>query len=598
MSDHSINILLIKDDPDDLSLVESILKAAINPTFKMLHVPDCKSALTQLSEGNFDLVLSDLSPTDGFDLDNFAQISTTTPPLPIVILTENEDADLSFRSGRQRATVHLPKSQMGDHLIRTLHFSLERHHLQTELKKTRDQPLETERIRGLAETASTTAQEINNPLATIFNMTDTLIRDGELDEKVIDDLRKIHESAKQIGHVVGKMTEARRYARKPHIGGTTIIAFDADAKEDRQVLEEQRALLETILRQAAEGIIVCDVEGHFILVNGAARRLARLDPEGLNLNISAAAWGERFDTAGQSIPSEEWAIVKATHGETVLGQEIRLKHPDGTFNDILISAVPVRNADNKVIGSVAIMVEITARKHAEEQVVRYQDQLRRLSTEMGFVENRERRRLAEDLHDRIGQTLALAKIKLGAAQAGSAANQPDSLNEIRTMLDQMIRDVRALTFEISPPVLDQLGLEKAVEWLAEQLQAQHGLHIDLVAEGDSLDLDQDTRHLLFRAVREILLNVVKHAQARQAKIVINRTEEAVHISIADDGIGFDTSQLYSTENKRSGFGLFSIRERLHLTGGSLEIDSALGSGTQVAIWLLHKNGSISNKESA
>jgi signal transduction histidine kinase len=215
-----------------------------------------------------------------------------------------------------------------------------------------------------------------------------------------------------------------------------------------------------------------------------------------------------------------------------------------------------------------------------------QEKLRSLSSELVLTEERERRRIATELHDRIGQTLTVARIKLGelreALPAGTAA---ENLTDIRQFIEQTIQDTRSLTFELSSPVLYELGLEAALAWLVNQTRKKHGLLAEFKDDGQPKPLDDDCRVTAFQAVRELLFNVVKHARAQSATISIRRDDDAVRIDIEDDGIGFDTSELDVIVSGSTGFGLFSVRERLQPLGGRMEIHSEPGRGSRVAIVL-------------
>jgi PAS domain S-box-containing protein len=231
-------------------------------------------------------------------------------------------------------------------------------------------------------------------------------------------------------------------------------------------------------------------------------------------------------------------------------------------------------------------LEIEERKFNEKKLLGQQEKLRSLSSELMLTEERERRHIATELHDRIGQTLAVTKIKLGELREASTSNGTvESLEEIRQHIEQTIQDTRSLTFDISPPVLYELGLEAALAWLANQAWEKHTLRVELKDDGQFKPLDNGCRVLVFQAARELLFNVVKHARAKGATISIRRDEADVRIDIEDDGIGFDTSELDNTASVTDGFGLFSIQERFHPLGGRMEIHSEPGRGTRVAIVL-------------
>jgi len=246
---------------------------------------------------------------------------------------------------------------------------------------------------------------------------------------------------------------------------------------------------------------------------------------------------------------------------------------------------PFLKEEAELITTIAgILGRYTEHRQAREKLLLYHHQLRSLSSELILTEERERRRIATDLHDRIGQNLAMARIRLGmlrekAENAGLTADA----DEIRKLVEQTIQDTRTLTFEISPPVLYKVGLEAAVEWLADQIGGQHGIRIRIEDDGKPKHMDDSLRVLIFRATRELLLNIVKHARARNVKISLTEKEEHIHIDIRDDGIGFESSQIGSHEKINGGFGLFSIRERLRHIGGYLMLESEPGKGTKVRL---------------
>lgn len=264
--------------------------------------------------------------------------------------------------------------------------------------------------------------------------------------------------------------------------------------------------------------------------------------------------------------------------------------------------------------------DVTEQVQGEEKALEYQEQLRALASQLTLAEERERRRIAAGLHDRIGPVLASLNNRLhavhpflpthGAAGPGHAALDAHAARQLEEMIlqvEEAIRDVRTLTFELSPPVLYQLGLLPALQWLAEDLERRHGLVTEILDDGQPKPLDEDLRVLLFRAVQELLFNTVKHAGTKQARVVLRRSGDRLLIEVADGGRGFEVPPLMAgspqgrptgpisrqTTGVRSpspasrtgspGFGLFNIRERLSHLGGCLEIESSPGRGTKVSL---------------
>ena len=159
------------------------------------------------------------------------------------------------------------------------------------------------------------------------------------------------------------------------------------------------------------------------------------------------------------------------------------------------------------------------------------------------------------------------------------------LDEVRDLISSAIQETRTLTFELSLPVLYEIGLKPALEWMAEQFHRKYGLQVMIDGDGCDGYLDVPDRVFLFQAIRELCFNVVKHAQATWAKVSIHREGDAgiIRCDVVDDGVGFDVKKHTQTADAEMGFGLFRIREQLRQYGGSLTLETNPGSGTRVVL---------------
>jgi signal transduction histidine kinase len=199
------------------------------------------------------------------------------------------------------------------------------------------------------------------------------------------------------------------------------------------------------------------------------------------------------------------------------------------------------------------------------------------------AEERERRRLAADLHDQVAQTLALSKIKLRMLRESlSSTVYAEPLDEISGIIAQTINNIRAMTFDLSPPDLYELGLSSALEGLCERFHDKYRLTIYFSSDKRISRIDDETSVLIFRAVQELLFNIVKHASANIARVSLEKDSNLIKISISDDGVGFDPSTI-NNKGHYTGFGIFSIRERLKGIGGQMQIKSRHGFGTHISI---------------
>jgi PAS domain S-box-containing protein len=235
----------------------------------------------------------------------------------------------------------------------------------------------------------------------------------------------------------------------------------------------------------------------------------------------------------------------------------------------------------KVKGLFGISRDITERKRAEAEILNCQQELRFLASEMSRKEEQERHIIASELHDKIGQTLALAKIRLELLDGGDESKM--EAKRISELLDSAIRHTRSLTLELSPPILYELGFEAAVESLCEEFQSQYGIEVNFRDDRATKPLSDELRALLYRGVRELLVNIVKHARASRASVAIEKVGAFIRITVEDNGIGFDHSKSRRISRSNGGFGLFSIRERLAYLGGKLNIESTLDTGTKITL---------------
>ena len=223
-------------------------------------------------------------------------------------------------------------------------------------------------------------------------------------------------------------------------------------------------------------------------------------------------------------------------------------------------------------------------RQAQERIEKYQRELRKLASELSLAEARQRRVIAQELHDQIGQALAFTRMRVVRLRGDAVfCGFEDTIGEILRLLGQAINSTRSLTFEISPPVLYELGLASALDWLAERLAGAHHIAIEVAADARLDALPDDTRVLLFQAVRELLVNAIKHADPTTVTVTAQLTGDEVRVVVADDGRGFDAGRVRETGVDGMTFGLFSIRERLTYFGGHMVVESGAGRGTSVTL---------------
>ena len=371
--------------------------------------------------------------------------------------------------------------------------------------------------------------------------------------------------------------------------GARTYALEKTNEEMRQEIAErgrvEKALMEsesrfrTIIREAALGIALIDKQGRVTEGNPALLAMLGYGPE--ELQGMDFTWLNHPENAESSRENFQKLL---TGKQDICRVETRYMRKDGWSGWGRQSISLVRDAGGNPQFAIALFEDITERRESEEKIRTYQAQLQSLASELSLTEERERRRLATVLHDHIAQLLVVAKGKFEKMQESALYRSlAKPMEEIRRLIEESIRYTRSLVFELSPPILYDLGFEPAMEWLAEHMEQQYGLVVHVEDDNQPKPLDNEARVLLFRAVRELLFNVLKHAQASCARVRMLRNGDQVRVIVEDDGVGFAPGKLGASSGKMEGFGLFSIRERLNYFGGRLEIESTAGEITRVIL---------------
>jgi len=279
------------------------------------------------------------------------------------------------------------------------------------------------------------------------------------------------------------------------------------------------------------------------------------------------------------------AAIPIVSGERVIGALNVYSEKEDAFGDEEIGLLEELAHD--ISTGLRAIDEENKRIEAEKNLKTYQAELKSLASELVLAEERERRRIAAGIHDGISQKLALAKMELQLLiRSPGKSKIPASLDSVCSRIDEAIKDAHSLTFELSNPALYDLSFAAAIElWLLEQIQKKHGIKCTVIADEQAVPLDENSKVVLFRALRELAVNVVKHAKATALTVAIEKLEDSVQITCKDDGLGFTPSEGGPLPRDVGGFGLFNIKERLEYLGGGMKLESAPGRGTLITLSL-------------
>ncbi|HSB68879.1 MAG TPA: chemotaxis protein CheB [Candidatus Methylomirabilis sp.] len=384
-----------------------------------------------------------------------------------------------------------------------------------------------------------------------------------------------------------------------------VVVTFSDVSRVRQAEQEIRRLA-TVVRDSNDAVILSDPTGAILAWNrGAGEMYGWSDREAVGMHIADLTPPDRGGELAD-------LLERLRTGQTVAAFETQRRTKDGRLLDVWVTATALRDASGRRVEGIATTErDITARKRAEaalreahatleqrvqertaalsqvlQQLSVQADHLRSLASELTRVEQRERLRLAEQIHDGLQQLLVAAKIRVALLVRTADPRIRAECQEIGQFLDDAVADARSLTAELSPPILRTGGLVPGLEWLARWSQEKHHLAVHVEAPAAPLPpLPEDLTLVLFQAVRELLFNAVKYAQVPAATVTVAWDPPGLTLTVTDAGVGFDPTALRGAGGTAGGFGLARIRHRLELVGGCVTIASAPGQGTRVTLAL-------------
>ncbi len=375
-----------------------------------------------------------------------------------------------------------------------------------------------------------------------------------------------------------------------------LVTVNSQLQDKLEELEKVNTDLNNLLNSTDMATIFLDREFRITRFTPAATQLLPLVSTDMGRDIGIFA--QKFDPA---------LLRDAKHVlKKIVSLEAEIQSDAGHWYKRRL--LPYRMADHRIGGVVITYSNITALKQEQQRateaveklktlnaeldrrviertaVVEEQTtKLRALAAELSFAEERERQKLATDLHEGLSQDLTLANLKLSSLEEPLKHHHQarQELQNITEILRHASETVRSHIFDLSPPVLEDFGLVKALNWLARDLKNTHNLAVDIQHHGEPGLPDERSRSILFRAVRELLINVVKHAGVDHATVTLENTASNISLTVTDNGNGFDADKI--SRDRKSGFGLLSILERLAYIGGEARIESAPGKGTKIVL---------------
>ena len=282
------------------------------------------------------------------------------------------------------------------------------------------------------------------------------------------------------------------------------------------------------------------------------------------------------------------AGVKTIRNAWLAGQPVRVTlrnyRKDGTLFWSDLSLTPIFDESGELTHYIGMQEDVTHQRMEQARILRHKRQLHVLAERLIRTEAAERQKLACEVHDQVGQTLVLCRMKLGELknEFGGAPSKP-ALGEVCALVEAALKEARGLMAELSPPLLREMGLVAALQNLGEQQAQRYGIEVSVSAVIGRKPVPKEVAQLVFRSARELIINAGKHAAAQTVQVGLKLESSELVLTVGDDGKGFRTRR--QVEAADGGFGLLSIRERAAYMGGGLKVSSRVGKGTRVVLRL-------------
>jgi len=392
----------------------------------------------------------------------------------------------------------------------------------------------------------------------------------------------------------GMIRGADDYLEKPFTGESLLATVHARLRKSellKQQAKENEARLVATLEATPDLVAIADRNQRCVYMNRAGRKMLGINPENDigNLRIKELVWPPALAALENEVVS---ALSKK---EMWTGESALFNHER---NEIPVSLVILANKTaNGVLKFYSVIArDISERKRAEAAVRDTNKRLQMLSANLVNVQETERRHLARELHDEIGQALTAMKINLqGARQSQEPQATTNRLDECISQVDRLLQQVRNLSLDLRPPLLDDLGLVSALRWYVDQLSQRAGIHARFQPDSKMERLNSTLETACFRVAQEALTNVVRHSKAKNVIVKLALEKNVLNLSVSDDGVGFDWQAMRERSEQGASLGMVGMEERAALVGGSFSIEPISTGGSKVMVRFPISSDELSNK---
>lgn len=351
-------------------------------------------------------------------------------------------------------------------------------------------------------------------------------------------------------------------------------------KKAEEELQQSKALLEKTINSLNEVVLVINPKNRtVVLANSAINKIFGYKPSEVIgktteiLHLNHEKYKEFADT-GEPILEKQGKFHT----------EFKMKHKNGSVIETENIVTSIKDENDWESGVVSVIRDITDRKNNEKRLREYQHSLQNLTTELSLAEEKQRKEIAANIHDHLSQLLVISKMKITDLKNDEKSKERQSkLSTIINHISEALENSRRITYDLSPPILYEMGLVETMYWLAEKIEAENNINLHFKTNTDNLKLPEAKLIFLFRSIQELLYNAIKHAQAKNIISEFKLENNLLKIIVKDDGKGFAPSEIEKSKSVTKSFGLFAVKERIQNLGGKFSIQSDLGKGSEAKI---------------
>ncbi|MBU0528807.1 PAS domain S-box protein [bacterium] len=403
-----------------------------------------------------------------------------------------------------------------------------------------------------------------------------------IDGKIIGALTLVRSEMPFTNHELSIVNTFAAYASTAIKNANSHNQLQHEITERMQIqalLKESHDRYESIFDGTEDGIVYSDWKGNILSVNSAFSKLTGIKRDDII--------GQNGITlAKQLIPKQFMPGITQFINNVLKGVAVR-----GFPFEYNNKSLELHIQEEKGKPGITVMIrDVTELNKTKGKIILHQKNLQSLTNELTMAEEKTRRRLAITLHDKLGQSLILAKFKINElTKQATDSKHKKVINEITSFIEDAINESRNITYELSPTVLYEMGLISAISWKLDEIEKSKKIRTSLLDQSKSYEIGKRKEIILYRTICELLQNIIKHAKAKNVNVAFRQLKDNYRITVSDDGTGFDLKAMREKAVAQKKFGLFSIMERIKYIGGEVNINSVSNKGTKVIIDLPKKN---------